>query len=166
MRALLLVACLAFPAAAMAGGPLNIGQGTGQLGGSATLDLGMGNGESDISVVLAPNAGYFVANRVELVGGFSLVAANGGEFWGLEFGARYVTPMGNSHAYAGGTVGYGQAQANGLYGSDQVSLSGVGGFLLPLGPKVAVDLGGRITYLTEAEYLLIPLGYFGIQASF
>ncbi len=166
MRTLLLLASLILPGSALAGGPLKIGQGTGQIGGSATLNLGMGGGDSDISVVLAPNAGYFVANRVELIGGFSLVAANGGEFWGLEFGARYVAPMGNSHAYAGGSVGYGQAQANGLYGTDQVGLSGVGGFLIPLGPKVAVDLGGRITYLTEAEYLMIPLGYFGVQAFF
>ena len=166
MHRTLLLAALLFPTQALAKGPLNIAQGTAELGGVGTLNLTSGAGDLDISILLAPTAGYFLVDRVELYGGVSLFVGQGGEAIGLGVGARYVGPMGNNHWYAGGGIGYGQTAILDIFVGDQFSVQGVGGFLFPLNKKVAVDIGTRLNIFIESEVINIPIGYFGVSAFF
>ena len=166
MRRTLVLAALLFPAPALAGGPLNIAQGTAELGGIGTLNLTSGGGDIDISILLAPTAGCFLVDRVELYGGVSLFVGNGGEAIGLGVGARYVGPMGNNHWYAGGGIGYGQTAILDVFIRDEFSVQGIGGFLFPLNKKVAVDIGARLNVFLQSEVINIPIGYFGVSAFF
>jgi hypothetical protein len=153
---------------AMAGGPLSIGTGTAELGGSATVDLLLGdnNNGSSASLTLAPRAGYFLADRAELIGGVSLNLGNGVTGYGLSVGGRYVTPMGGNHAYVGGLFNYGETTVLDFFVTNRTSVSAIGGFLLPFGPKVAADIGMRINIPLEDGPVHIPIGYLGVSAFF
>jgi len=154
------------PSTAHAAGPLDLGAGTAELGGRATVDLFFGANATAASVLLAPSGGYFLADRAELLGGLSLWLGDGASAWGLSVGGRYVTPMNANHAYVGGLFNYGQFALGSVSFQGDASLSAIGGFLFPLGPKVAADVGARINIPLEQQPLYIPIGYFGVAAFF
>lgn len=172
LRYALALALLAPAPALAAGGPLNLAQGTAELGGVGTLNLTSTPGDVDLSILLAPQAGIFVADRLELFGGVSLFISQGTEAVGLAAGIRYIGNMGNNHWYAGGGLGYGQVPlveyrlvAPFFWGAE-VSVQGVGGFLFPLNKKVAVDIGARLNVYPEASVIFLPMGYLGVSAFF
>lgn len=167
MRTLVASLLLSAPVGALAAGPLDLSQGTAELGGSATLNLYGGPGGGDFAVMITPQAGYFLADRVELFGGVSLWLVDGGSGVGLSVGARYVGTLGSSnHWYAGGSLGYGQASVMDVWVDDEFALSGLGGFLFPLNDAVAVDVGARLNLFLESGRIHLPIGFLGVAAFF
>ena len=161
----LLVCALLASTPAVAAESLALGKGTAEISGSATVDLLLGDNTNTLVLNLHPQAGLFLAERAELIGGVSLVLANGVSAVGVSAGGRYVAPMGAHHAYAGGTFNYGETQFLGWEGSS-TSVTALGGFLFPLNRRVAADVGARIHLPLEGGAIHIPMGYFGIAGFF
>ena len=161
-----LIPCLALLwASSSQAGPLAISRGTAEISGSATVDLFLGDNNSSVSMTLAPQAGYFLADRAELIGGVGLFLGENASGYGLSVGGRYVAPLGGNHAYAGGTFNYGESQAW-WWSDNNASLTALGGFLLPLNQHVGADMGMRINLPLEGGAIHIPLGYLGIAGFF
>jgi len=150
---------------AHAAGPLEIGTGTVELGGTATANLAIGNGNTSSWIQVAPSAGYFIADAVELLGGVNLTIAEGTSGAGFNLGARWVG-QGSVRPYAGGTFGWGQTQYLDLFAVDSTAVTAMGGGLVPLGPKVAVDVGARMVFLPDFDAVQIPIGYLGVSGFF
>lgn len=161
---------------------LSLEKGTMQLGGSATLDVDMYDGESTMMLNINPTGGYFVANRVELYGSLGFNTMEGSSSWSIGPGLKYFIPMRPMFAYVGGELGYGSSSYSSVdatgedveysYKSWQVQAGG--GILIPVGKNMAVDLGGRLGMskptgegMEEAKGTThIKLGYVGFQAFF
>jgi hypothetical protein len=151
---------------------LSIKDGTWSLGGSATANIVMADGGSDVFLDLSPSGGFFVADNVELLGGISMQVDEGAFFLGFYAGADVFLGGHGLAPYLGGTVQYGRARWDGpplvALSDDSVTLSGRAGIVLPVSRKVGVDLGGRLNLnLYNGDTLLhIPLGYLGVRAFF
>ena len=148
---------------------LSYGAGTFQLGGTATANLWLDNGNLDSWIALAPSGGIFIADRWELMGAVSFTFDNNGQSSGFAVGPRYVTGLGQNDAYLGGLVGFGTGRVLNI---DIGGASGtvMGGFLFGLNEHVAVDVGARVNMYfnnnNNTDVVHIPLGYFGIDAFF
>lgn len=156
---------------AASAGSLDFGEGTWELGGRATANIVLNDGDSNLYLDLSPTVGYFISDNIELLAGVSLFvddnATGAGFFAGLDafLGNDGVAP------YLGATIGYGtQSFQYGFfqYGSDVVTVSGRGGIVVPLNHKVGLDLGARVNFNIEdgETWIHIPLGYVGIRAFF
>jgi hypothetical protein len=151
---------------------LSIDEGTFEFGGSATANIVIADGVNNVFLQLAPSGGYFVADRVELLAGVEMTVDEGtfdiGFFGGFDF---FFTGDGVA-PYLGATVGYGVARFDEaplvVQTTDSVTLSGRGGFVLPLNKKVGMDLGARLNLnVYNGDTLLhIPMGYVGVRAFF
>jgi hypothetical protein len=152
-------------------GELDFGQGTWELGGRATANVVLRDGNSDLYLDLSPTFGYFVSENIELLGGVSLFvqdnALGAGFFGGLD---AFLSNDGVA-PYLGATIGYGtQSYQFGFFqvSGDVVTISGRGGIVIPLNRKVGLDLGARVNFNIEDgdTWVHIPLGYVGIRAFF
>jgi hypothetical protein len=154
--------------AAAAPKTLEIGQGTVEIGGYATANLYFVDIGDGFSFDIAPEAGFFVSDQVELVGLLDFFWVNGNMDLRLEVGAEYFFPSEYIRPYVGGTVGFGSYPYVGVIGDEVATLSGVGGVVLPLNRNVGIDLGGRlVVLLDDSEVALhIPIGMVGVRAFF
>jgi hypothetical protein len=171
---------------------LKLTAGTLQLGGIATgsYNAQMGprlnrSGEivddtiSGFRLALAPEIGYFVIDKLAVIGGVSYGAGFGKLYRdtaGLVtffVGARFYMPMGWPVTPYGGLdfgMGFG-LPTDDLELSKAMQFQGTVGALLPLNEHVAVDFGLRATYAMSLEdggvdQFLMPFGYFGLQSFF
>lgn len=166
MRLLLFsLAGLLHTSSAQAAGPLELGTGTVELGGTATANLFIGNGNTTSWIQINPSAGYFIADSVELLGGVNLTVSEGSTGAGFALGGRWVG-SGNVRPYAGGTFGWGQTTYLDFVSVDTTAVTAMGGGLVPLGPKVALDVGARIVFIPEIDTVQIPVGYLGVSGFF
>ena len=156
---------------AASAGSIDIGEGTWELGGRATANIILNDGDSDLYLDLSPTFGYFVSDNIELLAGVSLLVTDNS--LGAGFFAGIDAFLGNDGVapYLGATIGYGtQNYQYGFfqYGADVVTVSGRGGLVVPLNRKVGLDLGARVNVNIEDEetWIHIPLGYVGIRAFF
>lgn len=157
---------------AASAGSLDFGEGTFELGGRATANIILNDGQSDLYLDLSPTVGYFVSDKIELLGGISMFVDD--NVLGVGFFGGFDAFLGNDGIapYLGATIGYGsQTYQFGFFqvGGDVVTLSGRGGIVLPLNRKVGFDLGGRLNVNFEEggdTWVHIPLGYVGIRAFF
>jgi len=147
---------------------LNLDKGIWELGGAATVDLLFLGGASDVSIFIAPSAGYFVADRLELRAGVGLAFVGGASTLGIFAGADYFIPGSSVDPYLGVELGYGIA-GSGITGADTVRAAARGGVLVPLNRRVGIDVGARVEFLFPAGAdvaVHIPIGYFGVRAFF
>jgi len=162
---LLAFASLTYVTTAHAAGPLELGTGTVELGGTATANLLIGNGSTTSWIQLNPSVGYFIADSVELLGGVNLTVSEGSTGAGFTLGGRWVG-TGNVRPYAGGTFGWGQTTYLDFWSVDTTAVTAMGGGLVPLGAKVALDVGARIVFIPEIDTVQIPAGYLGVSGFF
>jgi len=158
-----------FPASAMAAPKtLEIGQGTFEIGGHATANVYFVDIGDGFRFDIAPQAGIFVSDQVELVGTLDLVWVNGNVGMRVDLGGDYFFDAAYVRPYAGASLGFGSYPYVDVIAEQVASATARGGVLLPLNRNVAVDLGLRLAFLLDdAELQLhIPLGFIGVRAFF
>lgn len=160
------IGALALSTTTAAAGELDLSKGMKELGGSATLDLFTGGGNTQVGLFIQPQGGYFIIDNLELLLAASFQVIGDATGVGFGVGAHYYIPAGSMPAYVGGTLNYGSVSAFGL-GNDQVSVSLQGGILPALADNIALDLGLRANvYFGDPAVLHIPAGYLGVRAYF
>lgn len=152
-------------------GDLDFGEGTWELGGRATANVVLDDGNSNLFLDLSPTVGYFVSNNIELLGGVSLFVDDNQVGAGFFAGVDAFLADDGVAPYLGATVGYGsQSYQFGLFqvGGDVITISGRGGIVVPLNKRVGLDLGARVNFniADNDTWIHIPLGYIGIRAFF
>lgn len=151
---------------------LDLAKGTYQMGGEATANIVVVNGANDIFLIISPELGYFVANRVELRFGLDLLVDESGTGFGAAVGADYFLKGEWVAPYFGAEVGVGTRQLDDAptqYTTQEVvTLSGRGGMLLPMSKSVGFDLGVRVNFniASDEQWVQIPMGYTGVRAFF
>lgn len=169
-RWLALGLCLGVPLPAMAAPKtLEIAQGTVEVGGHATANLYFVDKNGDgFSFDIAPQAGVFLSDQVELLGLVDVFWVNGYVDLRVELGAEYFFASEYVRPYAGALIGFGSYPYIGVIGADVATLSAVGGAVLPLNRNVGIDLGARLVFLLDdAEvHLHVPIGIIGVRAFF
>jgi len=135
-------------------------QGTWQLGGSATIDFSKVGDTTDFSLALYPDAGYFVADKFEILGQVGIFYDED-TVWDAGAGVRYHFDVRPGWFYVG-ALGI----LSGVEGSaTDVQLQA--GYLYPLARNVGLDLGLRANIWIPDEgdlYYSGGLGYLGVQA--
>jgi hypothetical protein len=167
-RLLPLLLTLAPATAAATPKSLEVGRGTFELGGHATLDIYFANPGDGIAATIAPFFGGFVSDQVEVFGGLNLFVIEDNTAVSFFGGAEYFFESEYLRPYVGGQAGFGSYSLIGVVASDVFTLSGLGGVVLPLNRNVGVDLGGRLDFLLNDGEIgaHIPLGYLGVRAFF
>ena len=169
---------------------LQLTAGTMQLGGVASFSIDMtmpdeGDSTTGFSLVLIPQAGYFVIDNLELVGRINLGMFFGDlyevcvgtectgapKLLGFDVGAKYHIPMGSIVPYAGLMVGMFFTIPEEGDTQKRFDLTVPLGILMPLNSHVALDLGVAIIYKMSLEdgggsTLNVPIGYLGVQGFF
>lgn len=156
---------------------LELGKNTYQLGGSATANVAVQDGQSNIYLLISPEFGYFPANNVEIRFGANFLVDETAETgFGITAGADYFLKGRWARPYIGAQVGVGNRQldetpANFVPGAEVVSVGGRAGLVMPLSKTVGFDIGARVNYnqpLTDgaSSWISIPLGYTGVRAFF
>ncbi len=176
---------LATPALAQ---DLDLDAGTMQLGGITTFTFESDSFDgadsvSGIALRVAPEFGYFVIDNLALVARFSLGIFSGDLYddsptlLGFGVGGRYFLPLGPVAGYGGLEVGMGFAIPESGDTAKAFEIDVPLGLLIPLNSQVAIDGGLRIIYRRSLDdcptgavcntgELVIPVGYFGVQAFF
>jgi hypothetical protein len=152
---------------------LDLSKGTYQMAGKATANIAIVNGENDIFLIINPELGYFVANRLELYFALNLlIDETTGNGFGAGIGADYFFKGEWVAPYIGAGVGVGTRQLDDspvTYSVEEVvTLSGRGGMLLPMSKSVGFDLGLRINgnIASDQSWIQVPMGYTGVRAFF
>ena len=158
-----------FPVSALAAPKtLEIGQGTFELGGHATANVYFVDVGDGFSFDIAPQAGAFVTDQIEIVGTLDLFWVNGDLDMRVDLGADYFFDSEYLRPYAGASLGFGTYPYVGVIADEVVSATARGGVLLPLNRNVGVDLGMRLAFLLDDSevQLHVPLGFIGVRAFF
>jgi hypothetical protein len=169
---------------------LQLTKGTMQLGGVASFSIDMqmpdeGDSTTGFSLILIPEAGYFVIDNLELAGRLNLGMFFGDlyevcvgtdctaapKLLGFDVGAKYYIPMGSIVPYAGLMVGMFFNIPDEGDTTKRFDLTVPLGILMPLNEHVAIDLGLAVVYKMSLEdnggsTLNVPIGYLGIQGFF
>lgn len=164
---LAVAAVLGFPAMAFAGeygatGTIEVGGEVSIQSGSTAYAIdGAGSaGESTTStteITLAPEVGYFLMDKLELIGRLAITSASSDDEttkttssgFGLGVGAAYLLPMGGIHVGPKATLGYGSNSIdNDVFkateSGPEIKLGGVAKVPFGTGGILGADLG--ITY--------------------
>jgi hypothetical protein len=140
---------------------LSMEKGTWQLGGSATVDVTTFGGETDFALRILPNAGYFVADKFEILGLADVAYVAEETYYSVGAGVKYHFDLKPSWFYLGAMASYGD------WGYTTTDIGVMAGLLYPLARNVALDLGVRADmYMPEVgdNYYGGSLGYLGVQA--
>jgi hypothetical protein len=162
-------------------GGLQITGGTMQLGGGLAfrIDAVMPDeGDTTTGYVLGiePSFGYFIIDGLEVVGNVGVDLSFGDLYTDSDIpiwftvGARYVIDLGMIiYPYAGAQVGMRFDIPNEGDTTKWLLLDVPLGVMLALNEHVALDLGARVDvgiYLDDPgmTQLMVPIGYFGVEA--
>lgn len=161
---------------------LNTKSGTMELGGnfSFTPTVTMpdqGSNQTNYTLSISPSAGYFLIDNLEIMGGFNATMFFGDntdslpKLVGFALGARYLLSLGSMAPYVGLMVGMDFTIPD--QGSTQKAFDIIApiGLLFALNEWVAIDAGLRFNFQLalddpKVNRLVIPIGYFGLQAFF
>jgi len=161
---------------------LNTKAGTMELGGTFSFTPNIlipdsGDTQTSFTLTISPTAGYFLIDDLELMGGFSATMFFGDntdslpKLVGFALGARYLLSLGSMAPYFGLMLGMDFTIPD--QGDTRKALDIIApvGLLFALNEWVAIDAGMRLTFVVElddpkSKKLIVPIGYFGLQAFF
>ena len=156
---------------------LTLKKGTTSLGGSAKFSVTEVLDTSLFQLNVSPNVGYFVTDKLELVGlmQYSIFGTQERTTSGLSNiggGANILTDVGTTKLYVGALIEYGCYSLACLVPTGAsgkvVRLSGQLGFLYPLNSYLAIDLAVRpgLYFLTDRSVFTFEAGWLGMKAYF
>lgn len=180
-KAVLIALALLVMAPAANAGELVLTKGTMVAGGSATFDIDMqmpdgGDSMTGYFLNLAPEFGYFIIDNLELFANLGFGMGFGDLYnddmaFGFGVGAKYFIPMGGVIGYAGLGVGMDMYMPEEGDTMKYLPINVPLGVLFPFHPRVALDVGTRITYTMALDdggtsSLEVPIGYLGMHTTF
>jgi len=163
--------------------PLELDRGTKTAGGAATLEFSAimpeeGEDLTGFLLNVAPTVGYFLIDRLALLGALQVIVAFGDhrsslpKQVGFEVGPRYYFPATTLVPYAGVSLGLGCSIPDEGDTGKHLTVAGSAGMLIAMNAHVGIDVGTRIQYSVSlgsgvsVGQLTIPAGYLGVQAFF
>jgi hypothetical protein len=181
MKRLLAVAVLFFSALVQAA-ELKTSAGTMEVGGTVSFTPSImmpDQGDNQVSYILAiaPSAGYFLLDNLELTGGFSAIMFFGDntdqapKLVGFDLGARYYLKMGALSPFFGLSAGMNFTIPKQGDTEKSINIAAPIGVLYALNEHVGLLAGLNINFSLDLDdpkvnILTIPIGYFGLRAFF
>lgn len=152
---------------------LDLTKGTYQLGGAATANVALVDGDTDVYLLIKPTFGMFVADRTQVYLGVDMLVDEVSGFdIGVRGGVDYFFPGQWVAPYVGAGVGYGTRQLDDApvpYTEEGVFTALLrSGMLLPVSDTVGMEFGAEVDFnvAPDKNWWTIPLGYMGVRAFF